>query len=430
MSLGSVRSCINDVVNELKNRCAGVAIIRLQDGSVSFVTDTISAIRLIDSVDNDDSIIRSIIVNACNSCESLHPNSTELLVSIIQNMLHIRSDYSRDEIRAVTNDMINQLSTVTDPITQDMIDRCVSDIIPDVSDIVLSAVKLAGSECKIFVEPSTNDQTCIELLRGHTFKCVPDVTISGDKKWIASNVKCFVVDGVVESVSEIDSLLQECHRQKQPLIIFARGFSKDVITTLRVNYARKTLNVMPVCVEFDLETVNVLIDVAMCCGCDVVSSLKGELISTVKFEDLPVIRSAVCSGRSATIDSEMNDQIKNHLKTLINKREFERIETMRGILDMRIRSLSSSAVIIRANNRGPQGNKLLSDIDVGLRLVKDLIRLGVTRRDDLFQIDSRLNIFGGALKYELYPASMIKAVLRYALDTIILLDSSDVIVRM
>ena len=53
------------------------------------------------------------------------------------------------------------------------------------------------------------------------------------------------VDGTIESLGEVDHLLQEIAQLKTPALIMARGFSPDVITTLDVNWKSGKLKVVP-----------------------------------------------------------------------------------------------------------------------------------------------------------------------------------------
>ena len=53
------------------------------------------------------------------------------------------------------------------------------------------------------------------------------------------------VDGKIEKVSELDSILRTSHESGQTILLMAREFSPDVISTLSHNYNLKKLNVVP-----------------------------------------------------------------------------------------------------------------------------------------------------------------------------------------
>ena len=58
---------------------------------------------------------------------------------------------------------------------------------------------------------------------------------------------CFIlaVDGIIESIGEIDCLLQSASVSKQNVLLIARGYSPDVASTLMKNYTKKNMFVFP-----------------------------------------------------------------------------------------------------------------------------------------------------------------------------------------
>lgn len=59
------------------------------------------------------------------------------------------------------------------------------------------------------------------------------------------NARIIFIDGVVESVGEIDCLLNSAASSKENVAIFSRGYSPDVVQTLHKNFTEKRLNVFP-----------------------------------------------------------------------------------------------------------------------------------------------------------------------------------------
>ena len=55
----------------------------------------------------------------------------------------------------------------------------------------------------------------------------------------------FFVDGILETLGEIDRVLQDFSQCGRNLVIFARGFSLDVANTLNKNFSNKSLSVYP-----------------------------------------------------------------------------------------------------------------------------------------------------------------------------------------
>lgn len=360
----------------------------MHDGSVVPTHDAIGVLRTMAVGGSMGSVILSLIMRACEGAELVAPNSSGLVIAVadelMRGMVHRQScgtsvGQGLLEASAGVSDALDRVATLAAPVDRDALRASLVASFPGVGSLVYEAVMLAGNECKVFVRPASSTESTVERADGHVFRCSPDPTFYDGGRWEHQDVRLLIVDGLIENVSEIDVVLNRCHFDSCAMVIVARGFSPDVINTLRVNRARGTLNVMPVTAEFDVETVNVLIDIATVVGCDVVSSLKGELISTVRFDDLVSAKRVLCMGRSMTVvgDSSSTEAIGRHLKHLVEKKRSVTLLGVRSLLDERVRSLASSTVTIWVS--APSGLELtrkIRDVDVALRTVKSSIAGG------------------------------------------------------
>lgn len=238
--------------------------------------------------------------------------------------------------------------------------------------ILRQAIKLAGMTGKIVVEKTQSDVASVELVRGYTFKLSPTWHMTA--KIDCPHIIC--IDGFIESVSEINKLLQDASETKQPVILFARGFHEDVKQTLKVNYDRGSLHVIPVVVRFDLDGINTLKDIVVVAGCDMVSSLKGDLISNVNLREMPTIDSVVINHNKVVImNFRASANVALHLQDLQRRRSETIIDDVASLLDARIRSLSPNHVVIRL----PDDSMFVSSsqaIDYALRAVRSLVDHG------------------------------------------------------
>ena len=171
---------------------------------------------------------------------------------------------------------------------------------PLVSSMVIQAYCMAGHSGQIFVDKEYASSSCVELTSGYTFPygLVPEfIAATKTLLWKNTAVKCLIIDGTIEKVSEIHHVLQYFFEEKWAGLIIARGFGEEVLGTLISNYNRGTLNVVPVLVPYDLEGVNALVDIAVTCNTDVVSSLKGELISSIETQEIPSVQKITLSNK-------------------------------------------------------------------------------------------------------------------------------------
>jgi hypothetical protein len=237
-----------------------------------------------------------------------------------------------------------------------------------------SAISLAGFGGKIFVEKSSAQVNSIELVSGYSFP----VTNGWDTNTKFKNARAICIDGYVESVSEIHHLLEDSSSSKESLLLVSRGFSNDVLHTLRVNWDRGSLKVFPTIVPFDLEGINAINDIAIVSGGDLVSSTKGDLISSIKIHNYPTVDEInILPGKIILLSKKSKNRVSSHIEQLKRKREDKsEIEDLSRLIDKRIKSLTPSQVIIKfVDDRDFVKRSQL--IDIGLRQISSIMNTGI-----------------------------------------------------
>tara|TARA_Y100000593_G_scaffold63507_1_gene117372 strand:- start:1750 stop:3039 length:1290 start_codon:yes stop_codon:yes gene_type:complete len=262
----------------------------------------------------------------------------------------------------------------------------------------------------IFIEKSKLSKTRIMLETGFKFD------ISVDKKFLTkntkrmSNVRCFVIDGFIESVSEIHYVLEEAAKTKENYVLFVRHMDKDVESTIEYNIKRGTINLVPVCVGFDENTLNILNDISICTNSDLVSSTKGDTISQSVKRDPSIVDSIDFTNSSVSIvNKNPSSMIKSHLSYLREKREKSTNTSVFNLIENRIKSLSSGKIVVSIGTdlvlKEPRTVEIFDKI---LREIRSLVRSGVIYLNCL---DSDMsNKFSLDLDYPYSPLSLIVAI--------------------
>lgn len=250
--------------------------------------------------------------------------------------------------------------------------------------LVEEIINLAGFGGKVVIEKSLGDKESIELTRGYTFLLSPLWNVSVSFK----GPRVILIDGFIESVSEIHHLLEKFHEKKESGLVFCRGASPDVLNTLRVNWERGNLKVLPITVPFDLEGINTLNDLAAIAGADVISSNKGNLISSIKWEDIKCVSDVdVSNGKIAIRNDSTYLGVINHLLYLKTRRDSsEGISDVSLLYDRRIRSLTPSHLIVRLRDDAYFVQRSQS-IDLALRSFKSLVDFGVKEDGELTSLE-------------------------------------------
>lgn len=238
----------------------------------------------------------------------------------------------------------------------------------EVTDILRVVVEYSSKTSTITIKKSVRE-SYVEISEGYNFHVNSQLHMSSTilEK---STVAC--IDGYVESASELHHLFVSLSENKAPCLLFVRGLSDDVLNTIKVNNDRKTMLVFPYIVPYDLDSVNVLVDLAVTSGTDVVSSTKGQLISSLTYEQLGHAYNCNISDRTVKYSNpHTKKRVGEHLSYLKKKIE-ERVE-VQDVLAKRLQSLSARNIEIGI----PDSINYFSihqQLDEGIRTISSMIK--------------------------------------------------------
>lgn len=265
-------------------------------------------------------------------------------------------------------DCINKKSRVT---REDVISSLTNLSYPRrITDLLVALLDSCSQDTKITVKKSSNSRTYIEVTEGHSFVLKKLFKFS---PVILNDTKVSCIDGYIETVSEIHNLLTGLSETKDNCLLFCRGMSEDVLHTIKVNNDRKTLVLYPYVVPYDIDNVNTLVDIAVTSDTDVVSTTKGDLITSVNLETLGTVDRTVLNDDNVILTPSTNSKrrIENHVETL--KKTIKERPEIEEVLSNRLKSLSSDNLYVCL----PDDIRYHSDryqIDEGIRIIMSLIK--------------------------------------------------------
>lgn len=248
-------------------------------------------------------------------------------------------------------------------------------------EVILEALKISGLEGKISIEDSKQENYLVEQKSGYYFTTVKPYKfmLPDSGYWEAKEVKAIFIDGIIDRVAELDNILAGAMETKFPTLIVAGGFSEEVIATIKVNNDYKNFNIMPLKMNSDIESLNSINDIATAAGTDIVSVLKGDMVSLKSYADLPFVERVRVSLKELNIEQNSSRvAVSQQLKMLLEKRQAKNVvEDIETIIDKRIKSLISSAVTIQLPNMTiVEKERFQVKIDTTLRMIKSLINYG------------------------------------------------------
>jgi len=333
---------------------------------------------IISEIDIDNQIdlpVRNILLNAVINAEKLAAGSG--IIAVIAFLeLRKRPESQTDPNALVGHTHVTDLKT-----TKDILKR-IFGVDNKLYHMILKACDIAGHNGSIYINNIPKDTSYIELTSGYRFSCHMDKSFEAAAKitkWNRSHVRAFIIDGIIETVGEINHILEYMSESKEAGIIFARGYSEEVIATLAVNAKRKTLDIVPVIVPFDLQGMNMLKDIAVVCGSDVVSSLKGELISSIEIDTIPVIDFVLADMAHIIIEHPPTQRsARVHLKNLKTRIEKENSEDKIKLLNDRVKALASNCVEVSFGTEYSKNIQLaVSRFEAGIRMTAEIARSGI-----------------------------------------------------
>lgn len=302
-----------------------------------FLIDAIRIVHETKAISGPEKIVRNIILEMMTSAKLTFGGAE------IYALLSFISCIEKNKIE---DDTIYEFSKKANKANIKDLDRFLKSIDTDIfsKTLIYQILKIGGINCRVNVKEGNEYDSRINFVNGYKFEAHLNhnfqISISKEELRL-TNCGILLVDGVISRVSEIHHLLEKYTNSSSGLIIAARGFEEEVIATLAVNFKRKTLRVVPVQLPNILENINSIKDIAVVSQSEIISSLKGDLISAFDIEKIKTITSAKISGREFIITNKINNAGLNshisHLQELISKENFPDKITL---LEKRISSLT------------------------------------------------------------------------------------------
>lgn len=292
--------------------------------------------------------IKSIIDYEILQIYSDYPRSAELLIEWITEYFcknQITFEYSR--VKSFINEKMEKYE---DEIKRfDMFDNLLAENCDKkINSIFKKVLENADADDVIFVEKSARSETIIKKTNLVNFLIEFDQDfLLGKNSLSREDYKYIIIDGYIDKVSEIYHLLEEANQTKEPYIIFCKGMSEEVKSVVIKNLMRKTIDVLPISLKTNEENVNVLNDIASCHDNEVVSSFKGDTISSAVRRKLSRGKYIKISNNNIILKYKNNKTRKRQLSYLNKKiKNLNDHDPNKEFVNKRIKNLNSKKISI------------------------------------------------------------------------------------
>lgn len=237
---------------------------------------------------------------------------------------------------------------------------------------------------KVLVRKSASSETQISRDPGFSFENLGvDPRFFSKGSWSKSHVRCILIDGIIERVSEIHAFLEEVSRLKTPCVIFCLDALPEVYETLITNFLTGSLDVILVKIPVDEVNINTLVDLGMILGIEPISASAGDPISVgIKGQKSFADKVTLARGKISVERRDSNENVRGHIQNL-RKRISENID-LAQILEPRIRNLSSSTIRV---NIGIEDQKrdpsIVERLDRTFRSLPKILKSGFIEKSEL-----------------------------------------------
>jgi hypothetical protein len=298
-------------------------------------------LKLLKPQSRKEYVLNSVVINELLKVENLAAEGS------YYTLLGLVSDLSYEQLE-------DQIKKHIEPVTVQTIEKLIEQETqgyPVFTKVLKTIIELAGLEYQIVLteETTKTDKFLIEVKSGYWFDSLKSPPCF--KNWVSNQpTKLLLVDGSVERVSELENIFLKTTETKQPLLIIAQGFSEEVIATVLTNNEHGRFNVCLLRVDPSLEGLNVLNDLTVISGADVVSALKGQQIIWIDYHTLPVVEGVTVNALTKQVcltNSSTERGVIETVNQLILKRDNTNLPDIRNLLDKRIKTLLSKTVLVK-----------------------------------------------------------------------------------
>jgi len=411
----------NEVARRVKKACEDISqICNSGDSftSLGYHRDPVQTL-IMRRGSNQDSLVTPIIESSAIQAEKQAAGAGELFLKIFAQ--EMSSDVIRRSIGLGSDkewdDILFSIEKSSIPARKRDISALFDSAGSTFRIIIENFFEIACADDKVMVRKSAASLTSISRDSGYTFENLGiDPRFFSRGQWSKNSVRCVLIDGIIESVSEIHSFLEEVSKSKTPCVIFCLDALPDVHETLVKNFLIGNLDVILVKIPIDEFNINTMVDLGMILCVEPISASKGDSISLgiknqISFAD----KFSISRGKIGIERRETNENVKNHILNL-RKRIDDNIN-LAQILEPRIRNLSSSTIRISVGvddlKRDPN---LIEKLDRTFRSLPKIIKSGFIEKNELKGFSSsKIDLLFD--KNNVEPAEMVVQAIKVFLST-------------
>jgi hypothetical protein len=289
-----------------------------------------SSLNYLNDLDGNDLFspsyqLKSILKKEFDDCEKLYPFLGEVYINLFFDKEVLKNKkfnfLSKENYNIFLNSSLdkNAINIVDWIINNSSTDRIIDIIESQTENIVIK------KEDSIFL------------------KIQYDTDFLGNKNSLEiKNYRFAIIDGYIESISEIHHMLHFAAKSKEPYVLFCFGMSEEVKNVIIQNNTKRITQIFPVSMTVNENTINILNDIALLHNSDIISSFKGQTISQEMRKELKIGNNITFKRNGFKIEPLCSKStIKNHIKFLKERINNSPPESNTQLIANRIENLNT-----------------------------------------------------------------------------------------
>lgn len=350
----SVKSFLEKNSNSF-NSVADIENCLYSKDTSSLIPDKIANYLNIVCKNSIDSTLKSILQNEYLKLESIYPKlGFAFLEKYFTNKLDVNFDnyfLHKDTIDDFVKSLKNKKAA-------------------ELLKVLIGNISL---EYSINIHTSQTEEILIKKSENINFRINYDSSYLGRKSiHSVKNFKYIIIDGRIDSVGEVYHLLYKAAEEKIPYVIFCFGVMPEVKDVIIQNNAKGITEIIPVCLDFGEDTINILNDLQVVLGGDIVTAQKGQTISQEVRKDLKYGKQIDFDKSGFIITPSVGNQIiEKHRKFLEKRINQTSNETNQSLIIARKKRMSSKTLDLFIPEHLLKDLSFRNDLDYSLRLLSN-----------------------------------------------------------
>jgi chaperonin GroEL len=285
--------------------------------------------------------------------------ATVLAHSILKEAYKLDKNYNDRELKNGINDavekVIKYLEKNSIQVTGDMIDSVATistNNDPILGKVIGDAFRSVGETGVVMMEPTSESETYVEVVEGIQYdKGLTNsnfVTNKANKTAELENALVLLIDSPVESIRQIQSILEYVIKNNKPLLIIA-DMEQPVVAALAMNKVKGNIKVNVInAPTFGITKKDVLNDLAMLTGATIINEDLGDDLDLISAEKLGECVKSVTSDQETIIQiKETPTEVDDVINEIKKQLETEKSPAQVIRLEKRLARLSAKVAVVK-----------------------------------------------------------------------------------